>query len=79
MRFNNNHFQNVCVSGILSKLNHLVYLRVDAVLLASVVKSQNVDVARDPIDYFDIDPELGTMEDFELLVEKLHEKSKMPS
>ena len=48
----------------------------DAVLIASVVKSQNVDVARDPIDYFDIDPELGTMKDFELLVEKLHEKSK---
>ena len=64
------------ISGIRSKLGHLSYLRVDAVLLSSVVKSANVDVARDPVDFFEIDPTLGTMKDFESLIQELHDRGK---
>ena len=63
-------------SGIRSKLSHLSYLRADAVLLSSVLKSANKDIAKDPTDFYDIDPSLGTMKHFESLLQELHDKGK---
>ena len=64
------------ISGIRSKLSHLSYLRVEAVSLSNIFRSQNLDVARDPGDFYDVDPSLGTMKDFEFLVKELHDRGK---
>ena len=64
------------LSGITSRLDHLVDLGVDALWLGPVFKSPMKDFGYDISDYKDIDPVFGTMEDFEELVDTAHSKGK---
>lgn len=54
--------------GVTAHLDHLAWLGVDAIWLSPVMRSPNADWGYDVADYCSIDPELGTLEDFDRLV-----------
>jgi alpha-glucosidase len=54
--------------GIISKLDYLQDLGVDAIWLSPVYPSPDVDFGYDVADYTDIDPKFGSMKDFEHLI-----------
>ncbi|GGD48566.1 alpha-glucosidase family protein [Lacimicrobium alkaliphilum] len=56
--------------GIISKLDYVASLGVDAIWISPFFKSPMKDFGYDISDYRDIDPMFGTMIDFEALVEK---------
>jgi oligo-1,6-glucosidase len=60
--------------GILSKLDYLRDLGVDAVWLSPVYDSPNDDNGYDIRDYYKILPEFGAMEDMDALIAGLHER-----
>ncbi len=59
--------------GIIEKVDYLAYLGVGMVWLCPVYASPNDDNGYDVSDYYQINPEFGTMEDMEELAEKLAE------
>lgn len=59
--------------GIISKLDYIKSLGVDYIWLSPIYSSPNKDYGYDIDDYYSIQPEYGTMQDFELL---LHETKK---
>lgn len=59
--------------GLISKVEHLAHLGVDAVWLAACYRSSGVDMGYDVVDYRDIDPQYGTVQDVEKLIAKLKE------
>lgn len=61
------------IPGIISKLNYLQDLGIDAIWLSPVYKSPNRDYGYDIEDYYDINPEYGTLEDMKKL---FHEAKK---
>lgn len=54
--------------GLISKLDYLADLGVEGLWLSPVTVSANADWGYDVVNYYDIDPELGTLEDFDRLV-----------
>jgi alpha-glucosidase len=54
--------------GIISQLDYLANLDVDALWLSPIYPSPDVDFGYDVADYTAIDPKFGTMKDFEQLV-----------
>ena len=56
------------INGIISKLDYLSDLGVDVIWLSPVYKSPNDDNGYDIADYKAIQPEFGTMEDFDRLL-----------
>src|SRR3981081_790548 len=56
--------------GITPKLDHIKRLGVDAVWLTPFYPSPQKDHGYDVADYFDVNPEYGTLEDFDHLVER---------
>ena len=62
------------LKGIVEKLDYLHWLGVDAIWLSPIFKSPMVDFGYDVSDYRDVDPIFGTMADFDLLLEKAHER-----
>ena len=56
------------IKGIISKLDYIASLGVDVIWLSPVYKSPNDDNGYDISDYTAIQPEFGTMEDFDLLL-----------
>lgn len=60
--------------GIIEKLDYLKELGVDALWLSPVYDSPNDDNGYDIRDYHAIMKEFGTMEDFDRLLEQVHEK-----
>ena len=60
------------LKGITSRLDYLVALGVDAVWLSPFYPSKLADGGYDVADYRDVDPRLGTLDDFDALVERLH-------
>ncbi len=56
------------IRGIISKLDYISSLGVDVIWLSPVYKSPNDDNGYDISDYKAIQPEFGTMEDFDLLL-----------
>lgn len=58
--------------GIVSRLDHLVDLGVDAVWLSPIFVSPMADFGYDIADYRAIDPIFGTMDDFDRLLEAVH-------
>ena len=60
--------------GIISRLDYLKKLGVDVLWLTPIYKSPNDDNGYDISDYYQIQPEFGTMKDFEELLEKAHQK-----
>ncbi|MEL0199122.1 MAG: alpha-amylase family glycosyl hydrolase, partial [Gammaproteobacteria bacterium] len=60
------------IKGIISKIEYLKSLEVDAIWLSPVFKSPMNDMGYDVSDYFDIDPLFGNMDDFEGLINICH-------
>ena len=56
------------IPGIISKLDYLETLGVDAIWLSPVCRSPQVDNGYDVSDYRDIDPMFGTLEDMDRLI-----------
>lgn len=54
--------------GVTAKLDYLQQLGVDCIWLSPVTKSSNFDWGYDVCDYYDVDPALGTLDDFDNLV-----------
>lgn len=62
------------LKGIISKLDYLVDLGVDIVWLNPIYCSPNDDNGYDISDYDEIMAEFGTMEEFEMLLDGLHQR-----
>ena len=60
------------INGITSKVPYLAELGVDAIWMSPFYPSPLVDGGYDVADYRDIDPRLGTLEDFDALVAAAH-------
>ncbi|MDF4950817.1 alpha,alpha-phosphotrehalase [Vibrio parahaemolyticus] len=61
------------IKGIISKLDYLKHLGVDAIWLTPVYQSPMIDNGYDISDYYSINPEFGTMEDFDTLLAEAHQ------
>jgi alpha-glucosidase len=59
--------------GITSRLEYVKSLGVDAIWLTPFYPSPQKDHGYDVADYVDVNPEYGTLEDFDRLVERAHE------
>ncbi|SFJ69061.1 alpha-glucosidase [Halobacillus dabanensis] len=62
------------LQGVLSKLDYLQDLGIDVIWLSPVYESPNDDNGYDISDYQKIMSEFGTMEDFDLLLEEVHDR-----
>ncbi|PMO74670.1 alpha,alpha-phosphotrehalase [Vibrio splendidus] len=62
------------IKGIISKLDYLKNLSVDAIWLTPVYASPMIDNGYDISDYYAINPQFGTMEDFDLLLSEAHQR-----
>ncbi|OAN13839.1 alpha,alpha-phosphotrehalase [Photobacterium jeanii] len=62
------------IQGIISKLDYLKSLGVDALWLTPVYESPMVDNGYDIADYYRINPDFGTMADFDQLLAQAHER-----
>ncbi|WP_433585240.1 glycoside hydrolase family 13 protein [Microbacterium hydrocarbonoxydans] len=60
------------IPGILSRVDYLAELGIDAVWLSPFYPSALADGGYDVADYRDVDPRLGTLEDFDAMVAALH-------
>lgn len=60
------------ISGIIEKLDYLAYLGVDLLWITPMYVSPQRDNGYDIADYYAIDPQYGTMEDFEKLLKEAH-------
>ena len=60
------------LEGIRCRLDHLVWLGVDALWLSPVYRSPMADFGYDVSDHCDIDPLFGTLDDFDHLLEDAH-------
>ncbi len=58
--------------GILERLDHLVWLGVDALWISPVYPSPMTDFGYDVADYCGIDPLFGTLADFDALIARAH-------
>ena len=62
------------INGIISKLDYLKELGVDAIWLSPIYDSPNDDNGYDIRDYYKILKEFGTMEDFDQLLSEIHNR-----
>lgn len=62
------------LKGIISRLDYLTWLGVDAIWISPVYPSPMKDFGYDIADYKGIDPLFGTMEDFDELLRQSHDK-----
>ncbi|WP_347862082.1 alpha,alpha-phosphotrehalase [Salimicrobium sp. PL1-032A] len=62
------------IQGIIEKLDYIKELGADVIWLTPVYKSPQNDNGYDISDYFGIHEEYGTMEDFDRLLEKAHQR-----
>jgi alpha-glucosidase len=60
--------------GIISRLDYLVALGIDAVWISPIYPSPMADFGYDVADYQNIDPQFGTLADFDRLVCELHRR-----
>lgn len=58
------------LKGILEKLDYLKKLGIDIIWISPIYKSPFKDQGYDISDYYDIAPEFGTMEEFDILLEE---------
>lgn len=63
------------IPGIISKLDYIASLGVDAIWVSPFFKSPMKDFGYDIADYRDIDPIFGTLADFDELIAKAHERN----
>lgn len=62
------------IQGIIRHLDYIKSLGADMVWIWSLYRSPNVDNGYDVSDYYSINPEFGTMADFDQLVREMHER-----
>jgi len=62
------------IKGIISKLDYLQRLGIDAIWLTPVYESPMIDNGYDIADYYAINPEFGTMNDFDELLKQAHQR-----
>ncbi|WP_322907301.1 alpha-glucosidase [Paenibacillus campi] len=62
------------IPGIISRLDYLHELGIDVIWLPPIYPTMNVDYGYDVIDHCAINPEYGTMDDWEQLLAALHER-----
>lgn len=60
------------IPGITARLDYLKWLGVDAVWISPMYKSPMADFGYDVADYISLNPQFGSMSDFEMLVDKIH-------
>ena len=63
------------LQGIISKLDYLQDLGVDAIWLSPINPSPDVDFGYDVSNYLEIDPKYGSLEDFDDLLQAAHQHS----
>jgi alpha-glucosidase len=63
------------LNGITSRLDYLQSLGVDAIWLTPIYPSPQVDFGYDISDYTNIDPQYGTLADFDRLVAEAHKRN----
>lgn len=63
------------LNGITSKLDYLAELGVDAVWITPFYPSPQVDFGYDVSDYENIDPQFGTLADFDRMVREAHKRN----
>lgn len=63
------------IGGIISKIDYLASLGIDAIWFSPLYASPNADFGYDISDYKAINPEYGTMEQFDEMVKLLHERN----
>ncbi|MBR3346609.1 MAG: glucohydrolase, partial [Solobacterium sp.] len=68
--YDSNHDGIGDINGIRAKLPHIRSLHCDAIWLSPVYASPNDDFGYDISDYCSINPEFGTMEDLEALIQE---------
>ena len=54
--------------GVIAKLDYLEGLGIDGIWLSPITSSANADWGYDVTDYYSVDPDLGTLDDFDQLV-----------
>ena len=62
------------IPGIVSRADYLAQLGIDAVWLSPFYPSALADGGYDVADYRDVDPRLGTLDDFDAMVTALHDR-----
>ncbi|PHV70489.1 glucohydrolase [Sporanaerobium hydrogeniformans] len=62
------------LQGVISKLDYLKDLGIDVIWLSPIYASPNADNGYDISDYLSIMQEFGTMEDFDHLLEEVHQR-----
>lgn len=62
------------IQGIISKLDYLRFLGIDIIWLSPVYASPQVDNGYDISNYQEINPDFGTMDDFDELIKKANQK-----
>jgi len=60
--------------GIISKLDYLTELGVDAIWLSPIYPSPDIDFGYDVSNYVDISPQFGTLDDFDRLTSEAHRR-----
>ena len=60
------------LNGLTTKIPYLNKLGIDVIWLNPIYQSPQVDNGYDISDYREIDPALGTMEDFDRMLEEAH-------
>src|ERR687896_1928313 len=60
------------LAGLTARLDHLAWLGVDAVWLSPFYRSPMRDFGYDIADHCDVDPQFGTLADFDALVARAH-------
>ena len=58
--------------GIIDRLDHIASLGVDCIWLSPITQSPQADMGYDVSDYMQVDPLFGSLQDFDLLIEKAH-------
>ena len=62
------------LAGILSRLDHLVSLGIEAIWISPFYPSPMADFGYDVADYTEVDPLFGTLADFDRLIAAIHER-----
>ena len=60
--------------GIHERIDYLAWLGIDAIWLSPIYPSEDVDLGYDVSDYCAVDPRMGTLEDFDRLLDALHDQ-----
>jgi len=62
------------LAGLLSRLDYLEWLGIDAVWLTPIYPSPMLDLGYDVSDFCEVHPEFGTLEQFDSLINELHQR-----